>query len=94
MATLLLPPTRLERWVENFGSRHGETALKVVGGALAGAAGDGSTFTARLPFATSYDGEPEVAAFVSAVEVPASWGVLLVRKGGFAIARLERATML
>ncbi len=81
------------RWVENFESRHGDTALTVAEGALAGEAVDGSTFTARLPFATSYVGGAGVAAFVTAVEIPASWGVLLVRKGGFAIARLEREDM-
>ncbi len=93
MATLLLAPTRLVRWVENFESRHGATALAAAAGGLAGEAVDGSTFTARLPFAASYGGAAEVAAFVSAVELPATWGVLLVRKGGFAIARLERDVM-
>ncbi len=93
MATLLLAPARLVRWVENFGTRHGDTTLSVADGALAGRAVDGSTFTARLPFATSYDGAAEVDAFVTAVEVPVSWGVLLVRKGGFAVARLAGEAM-
>ena len=93
MTTLQLAPSRLARWVENFESRHGDTVLTVADGALAGEAVDGSTLTARLPFATSYDGAPEVAAFLAALELPGSWGVLLVRKGGFAIARLERDAM-
>ena len=33
------------------------------GGALTGAAADGSTFTARLPLGTPYAGEPDAAAF-------------------------------
>jgi hypothetical protein len=85
---VLVPPERLPRWVANFGERHGGVALRVAHGALAGEAPDGSTFEARLPFAASYDGVPDAAALVDAVVSPADWGVLLVRKGGFAIARL------
>jgi hypothetical protein len=86
---VLVPPERLARWVANFEGRHGSTSLSVLDAALRGEADDGSTFTARLPFAAAYDGVPEVAAFLAAVEPPGEWGVLLVRKGGFAVARLE-----
>ena len=88
MPTLLLPPVRAERWVDNFTARHGDTTLTVVDGALAGAAADGSSFSLRLPFAAAYDGPEAVDALVAAVRVPEVWGVLLVRKGGFAVARL------
>ena len=87
-ATVLVPPGRFGRWVENFVARHGETALVVPDGSLAGTAADGSTFVARLPFAASYDGPGDVASFVAAARAPDTWGVLLVRKGGFAVARL------
>jgi hypothetical protein len=80
---------RMERWVLNFNGRHGTTGLAVAGGALTGAASDGSTFVARLPFGVEYHGLPEAGAFAAAVAAPAHWGVLLVRKGGFAVARLE-----
>ena len=40
-----------------------------------------------------YAGPPEVAAFCAAVEAPRQWGVLLVRKGGFAVARMTGADM-
>ncbi len=83
-----MPPARVERWVSNFITRHGETELGVCDGRLTGRAEDGSTFEARRPFATSYDGPANPAAFVTACTPPAAWGVLLVRKGGFAIARL------
>lgn len=72
----------------NFQGRHGVTGLSVTGGALAGAASDGSTFLARLPFDEAYDGLPDAAAFAAALAAPDDWGVLLVRKGGFAMARL------
>lgn len=72
----------------NVETRHGPTVLEVVDGALQGVAEDGATFTARLPFAASYDGPAAAQRFAAAAIAPASWGVLLVRKGGFAIARL------
>ena len=89
MPLVLVPPARWARWVANFEGRHGVTALNVVDGALRGAADDGSHFTARLPFDTPYDGEPGAADFAQSATPPAEWGVLLVRKGGFAIGRLQ-----
>jgi hypothetical protein len=74
--------------VDNFAAGHGGAELAVVDGSLRGQAADGSHFTARLPFATAYAGPAEPAAFAEAATAPASWGVLLVRKGGFAVARL------
>jgi hypothetical protein len=88
-----VPAARLARWVENFGQRHAGSVLAVRDGSLTGTAGDGSTFAARLPFDASYDGVPEVDAFVAMAEPPGSWGVLLVRKGGFAVARLGGSTL-
>ena len=57
-------------------------------GELVGVASDGSTFSARLPFGATYAGEPEVRGFAGSARPPDRWGVLLVRKGGFAVARL------
>jgi Actinobacteria/chloroflexi VLRF1 release factor len=88
MTEVLVPRPRVVRWVENFETRHGETALRIADGALTGRADDGSTFVARLPFAAAYAGKAEVDAFVSSSAPPDRWGVLLVRKGGFAVARL------
>ena len=88
---VLVAPQRWERWVENFRARHGATTLALADGALDGIAEDGSTFRAWLPFAASYDGPAEPAAFAAAARLPQDWGVLLVRKGGFAVARLAEA---
>jgi hypothetical protein len=79
---------RLPRWVENFETRHGRTAFVIEGGALTGQAADGSTFVAHLPFEAVYDGPPDPALFAAEAVAPGAWGVLLVRKGGFAVARL------
>ena len=87
-----VPAERFERWVLNFQGRHGVTGLGVSAGALTGAAADGSTFTARLPFDRRYDGLPDPAGFRAAIVPPEDWGVLLVRKGGFAVARLHGLT--
>ena len=90
MTDLLVPAARLPRWLENFAGSHGESSITTVDGALRGDAPDGSWFTARLPFGRGYAGPPELDGFLSGVLPPDRWGVLLVRKGGFAVARLQR----
>ena len=85
---MLVPTARWPRWVENFERSHGATTYAVGDGALSGAAEDGSTVLVRLPFGAAYAGPAEPAALGAAVATPADWGVLLVRKGGFAVARL------
>ncbi len=89
MSHVLVPARRFARWVENFSERHDGCTMSVTSGCLAGVASDGSRFTAYLPFALSYDAAADVDSFTRACAAPAVWGVLLVRKGGFAIARLE-----
>jgi len=86
--SVLVPAPRWERWVVNFATGHGGADLTVADGALRGQAVDGSHFAARLPFASAYDGPPEAADFAAAAQAPGEWGVLLVRKGGFAVARM------
>ena len=88
MPLVHVPPPRVSRWTENFATRHGATTLRVHDGALRGEAADGSWFEARLPFGAAYDGPAEAGALAAAVSPPHRWGVLLVRKGGFAVARL------
>ncbi len=88
MAEVPVPVARVPRWLENFATSHGATTLSTVDGALCGTAEDGSTFAARLPFGRGYDGPADLDAFLPGVLPPDRWGVLLVRKGGFAVARL------
>jgi hypothetical protein len=93
--TVLVPRERVERWVANFASRHGGgPGITTGAGGIYGMAADGSTFHARLPFDVQYDGPPDAAAFAAAIRLPEHWGVLLVRKGGFAVARLAGERML
>src|SRR3954465_2845699 len=88
MSVVLVPASRLERWVVNFGDRHGGSGLAVAAGALTGEATDGSRFAARGPFDQVCAGPAEACAFAAARQPPEDWGVLLVRKGGFAVARV------
>lgn len=89
MPEVLVPVARWARWVENFEASHGATVFEVGDEALRGDGADGSWFRARLPFSATYDGPPDPAQLASRSAPPACWGVLLVRKGGFAVARLE-----
>ena len=91
--TVLVPPTRLGRWVENFGAGHGGAELAVRDGSLTGQAEDGSVFAATPPFGRVHAGAADVVAFLEACAPPQDWGVLLVRKGGFAVARLAGETV-
>ena len=93
MPSVLVPAARWERWVANFATGHGGADLTVADGELRGQAVDGSHFTARLPFASAYDGSADAAAFAEAAVPPGEWGVLLVRKGGFAVARMAGAEL-
>ena len=84
--TVLVPAERLVRWFDNFGTRHGDPELAVHEGRLVATAPDGAVAEAALPFDRRYDGPRDVASFREAVPGEVRWGVLLARKGGFAVA--------
>jgi len=93
MTTVSIPVGRLPRWVDNFADRHQGVDLRAASGQLFGSAPDGSTFAAFLPFDEAYDGPSVATAFAAAAAAPPTWGVLIVRKGGFAVARLAGADL-
>lgn len=97
MALVSVPAARWPRWRENFERSHGATTYDVVGGALAGRAADGSHVTVHLPFGAVVDASTDPHGLADGLAdlagPPADWGVLLVRKGGFAMARLAGATL-
>ena len=84
--TVLVPAGRLVRWFDNFGARHGAPGLAVHDGRLVATAPDGAVAEAALPFGRPYAGRPDVPGLRAAAEREVRWGVLLVRKGGFAVA--------
>ena len=88
--TVLIPSARVLRWFDNFAERHGPASYAVRDGTLHAVAADDAAATATLPFARPYTGAAQPAALVGAVSVPGRWGVLLVRKGGFAVARIDQ----
>ena len=90
---MLVPGGRFTRWVANFETRHGTATLAVDGGSLTAIGSDGSTFRASQPFDTAYADAADVTSFAGAAHPPEDWGVLLVRKGGFAMARLAGGVM-
>ena len=87
--TVLVPPERLVRWCDNFGTRHGEVTLAVSAGRLVLSGSDGVTATIALPLGRRYDGAPEPADVAQAARAGLTWGILLVRKGGFAVALVD-----
>jgi hypothetical protein len=87
--TVLVPAGRVERWLENFASRHGRADLQVGDGRLFVSGQDAAAASLALPFGRRYDGPPEAPAFAEAARTPYDWGLLLVRKGGFAIATVK-----
>lgn len=86
---VLVPPERIIRWFENFAARHGAVELSVANGSLSATAQDGERALASLPFAREYDGPAEVSSFAEVSALPTTWAILLVRKGGFAVASLH-----
>jgi len=74
--TVLVPIARLERWLENFATRHGSYTLTT--DPLTATAQDGAVAVVTGPFGTTVAVPPVVP--------DVSWGLLLVRRGGFAVA--------
>jgi peptide subunit release factor 1 (eRF1) len=72
--TVLVPAVRIERWFENFETRHGAYTLE--GGTAT--AEDGSVARVSGPFG--------LPLTLPVVLPDVRWGLLLVRKGGFAVA--------
>lgn len=87
-----VPRERIRRWVENFEAGHGPTTLTLTEGRLRGEAEDGSWFEAAAPFDRVL-ADAGVEALEVAALPPDDWGILLVRKGGFAVARLAGETV-
>jgi len=79
-------PERLAGWVERFVARHGEISTRPGDDGLRITAGDGAYAT--LKPAWPYDGG-SVDDLVASVQRPRTVGLLLVRRGGFAIGVAE-----
>jgi hypothetical protein len=91
--TVAVPRERVVRWFENFAERHPAPVLHVEDGSLHAVAADGAVARAALPFDEAYAGPADPLALAAAVTMPTRWGVLLVRKGGFAVAVVEHGVV-
>lgn len=84
-----VPWERLAGWVERYDARHPETGWSVCDGTVEATSPDGGRVTLDVPFAsaelTSLD------AVFRHLAYPWRLGIVLVRRGGFAVARVTGA---
>jgi hypothetical protein len=76
-------PERLPRWLAGFAERHGQSTVDIDGDAVRLRAADGETATCYAP-----PGAPtpvDLDGFVAAAAEHRRLGLLLVRRGGFAV---------
>jgi Actinobacteria/chloroflexi VLRF1 release factor len=91
-------PERLRGWVERFAARHGELSTRPSDNGLEISATDGAYAT--LTVAWPYDPGPAeggvdggIDHLVAAAQRPRTFGLLLVRRGGFAAGVAEDAVL-
>jgi hypothetical protein len=78
-------PERLGRWLDGVAERHGPvTGTRADGGVLHLTCADGTTVTLRAPFGWVPE-PPLLAGLTAAAAVPRRAGVLLVRRGRWAV---------
>lgn len=84
--SVLVPSGRVGRWFENFANRHGRVSYVTRDGRLVAGAEDGTVAEAALSFGRALPDGAGPAELERLLGEPFRWGVLLVRKGGFAVA--------
>ena len=89
-----VPPARLRRWLDGFAARHGPTQATLSSDSVALTAEDGAEAVVTVPFLPWQPvGEP-LDALTAHVGRTRSVGVVLVRKGGYAVGRFDGARLL
>lgn len=85
-ATVEVPPERLERWLAGFVHRHGQVRHAASPETVTLTAADGAVAACAVPFAPLHVREAEpYAGLLEHVHRARRVGVLLVRRGGFAV---------
>jgi hypothetical protein len=84
-------PERLERWLAGFVERHGSIAVNAGEDHLAVAAFDGTV--AELYPPPGAPPGPDIASFVTLIGLPRRIGLLLARRGGFAVGIADGAEL-
>lgn len=95
--TALVPASRLHGWVERFTASHGVAVEDNADGGLFLRAADGATALLRAPWPA--DGRPgrgttELDRLASLATQERGLGILLVRRGGYAVAAANGSTIL
>jgi hypothetical protein len=91
---LRVAPERLGRWLDGVADRHGTFEVAVgADGEVAVTCADGTTVSLRAPFGWT-PGPAPLAAFTAAARQPARAGVLLVRRGRWAVGVFDGAELL
>jgi Actinobacteria/chloroflexi VLRF1 release factor len=84
--TVEVSAQRLAGWLERFEARHGALSWRGVDGAAAARASDGAEAVIRLAYPLPADADP--AAIGSVALDFDSFGLVLVRRGGYAVGRV------
>ncbi len=94
--TVSVPPERLSGWLRRFGERHGAVELVAADEhRLRLSAPDGATAELEVPFPPLPPAEPDrLAALVAHAGSDRVVGVLLVRRGGYAVGVFDGSRLL
>lgn len=94
-STVRIPPERLARWLDGFARRHGDLASTATSDTVTVTAADGATAACEVPFPPlrARDDSP-YAGLLDHVAEERRVGVLLVRRGGFAVGVFAGARLL
>jgi Actinobacteria/chloroflexi VLRF1 release factor len=84
--TVAVPFERLVGWISRYGDRHPGTSWDYRADSVAAASPDGSSASFDVPFPPLAD--VSVEGLVAHLAEPRQLGVVIVRKGGFAVARV------
>jgi hypothetical protein len=84
--TVAVPFDRLAGWISRYGERHPGTRWEFRPEGVSAASPDGSSASFDVPFPPLTDLSPE--GLTSHLAQPRRLGVVIVRKGGFAVARV------
>ncbi|WP_454810919.1 Vms1/Ankzf1 family peptidyl-tRNA hydrolase [Paenarthrobacter nitroguajacolicus] len=95
--TALVPAARLQGWADRFAASHGAVAEDLDDGGLLLRAADGATAMLKAPWPA--DGRPgrggtELERLASLANQERRLGLLLIRRGGYAIAAASGSTIL
>ena len=82
-----VPPVRLRRWLGGFAERHGDVEAVLSSDAVSLHAADGAVAVVTVPFLPWQPAGEPLDALVAHVGRTRDVGVVLVRKGGYAVGR-------